>query len=114
MTTLYHRQLAHIFNRPTTEPAWYWSEHWEEGIFEDEDPLSAFVFIEALLQNPALALAPYSDDEVTLGLEFVFNDAISNLACDFKTAPLYGYQQLTFLNRNKPYSIWQPIPFKAK
>jgi len=88
MTTLYHRQLNHIFNRPTTELAWYWSEHWEEGIFEDEDPLSAFVFIEALLQNPALDLAPYSDDQVALGLEFVFNSSVSNLANDFKVAPV--------------------------
>ena len=43
MTTTYYRQLNHIFNRPSSEPAWYGSEHWEEGIFED-NPLSAFTF----------------------------------------------------------------------
>ncbi len=88
MTTLYQREINHIFNRPTTEPLWYWSEHWEEGVFEDEDPLSAFVLIETLLQNPKADLAPYSDDQVALGLEFVFNNSISNLACDFKIAPV--------------------------
>lgn len=88
MTTLYQREINHIFNRPTTEPLWYWSEHWEEGVFEDEDPLSAFVFIETLLQNPGADLATYSDDQVALGLEFVFNNSISNLACDFKVAPV--------------------------
>lgn len=88
MTTHYSRQLAHLFNRPVTEPAWYWSGQGEEGVFEDEDPLSAFVFIETLLQRPSVDLTPYSDDQVALGLEFVFNNAISNVACDFKIAPV--------------------------
>lgn len=85
MTTLYHRQLNHIFNRPTTEPAWYWSDHWEEGVFDD-DPMSAFTFIETLLLNVQTDLSPYSNDQIGLGLEYIFNNSCSNLACDFKDA----------------------------
>jgi hypothetical protein len=88
MTTTYQRQLNHIFNRPTTEPAWYWQDHWEEGIFDD-DPLSAFTFIETLLKDIKTDLSPYSDDQIGLGLEYVFNNANSNLACDFKVAEIH-------------------------
>ena len=87
MATTYHRQLNHIFNRPTIEPEWYWSDHWEEGIFED-NPLSAFTFIETLLKDVKADLSPYSNDQIGLGLEYIFNNAISNLACDFKIAPV--------------------------
>ena len=66
MTTTYHRQLNHIFNRPSTEPAWYGSDHWEEGIFED-NPLSAFTFIETLLSDVKADLSPYSKGQIGLG-----------------------------------------------
>ena len=85
MTELYQRQLNHLFNRPTTEPAWYWSDHWEEGIFEDE-PLSAFVFIETLLRGAKTDLSPFSNDQIGLGLTYIFDSACSNLASDFKAA----------------------------
>ena len=85
MATHYQRQLNHIFNRPTTEPAWYWSDHWEEGIFED-DPLSAFVFIETLLRGAKTDLSPFSNDQIGLGLTYIFDSACSNLASDFKAA----------------------------
>ena len=85
MATIYHRQLNHLFNRPTTEPVWYWSDHWEEGIFED-DPLSAFVFIETLLRGAKTDLNPFSNDQIGLGLTYIFDSACSNLASDFKAA----------------------------
>ena len=87
MTTIYRRQLNHIFNRPSSEPAWYWSNHWEEGIFED-NPLSAFTFIETLMKDVKADLSPYSNDQIGLGLAYIFNNAISNLANDFKIAPV--------------------------
>ena len=85
MATTYQRQLNHIFNRPTTEPEWYWGKHWEEGVFED-NPLSAFTFIETLMQDIKADLSTYSNDQIGLGLGYIFNNAISNLACDFKVA----------------------------
>ena len=66
MATTYHRQLNHIFNRPTTEPVWYWGDYWEEGIFEDT-PLSAFTFIETLLKEVKADLSPYPNDQIGLG-----------------------------------------------
>lgn len=85
MTIIYQRQLNYIFNRPTTEPAWYWGEHWEEGVFEDS-PLSAFTFMEALLSNVKADLSPYSNDQIGLGLSYIFDNSCSNLSCDFKEA----------------------------
>ncbi len=86
MTTLFQRQLNYVFNRPDTEPAWYWADStYEEGIFEDT-PLSAFVFIETLLLDAKTHLAPYSDTQIGLGLNYIFNSACSDLAYDFKVA----------------------------
>jgi hypothetical protein len=86
MTSLYQRQLNYIFNRPTTEPEWYWSnDYWEEGIF-DQSPLSAFVFLETLFLNPKTDLSNYSDEQIGLGLNYIFNNVCSDLAHDFKVA----------------------------
>ncbi|PSJ71838.1 hypothetical protein C7N43_37280 [Sphingobacteriales bacterium UPWRP_1] len=93
MTTLYQKQINHIFNRPDTEPAWYWSNHWEEGIFEgEENPIGAFTLIETLLQNPKADLSPYSNNQIALGLEYIFNGSISDLSSAFKVADV-SYQR---------------------
>ena len=88
LSTRYQHQLNHIFNRPVTQPEWYWTPHEEAGVFDDDDPMTAFLFIETLLQDIKTDLQPYSDDQIALGLEFVFNNAISNLSIDFKNAPV--------------------------
>ena len=85
-TDLYQQQLQYIFDRPVTEPAWFWTPRDEEEDVFGEDPLTAFEFIERLCQHPKSDLAPYSDDQIGLGLNFIFDNSCSNLACDFKTA----------------------------
>jgi hypothetical protein len=86
MTPQYQRQLDYIFNRPTDEPEWYWrSDSWEEGVFED-DPLSGYTFLETLFLNPKEDLKTYSDDQIGLGLNFIFNNSCSNMTHDFKAA----------------------------
>ncbi len=85
-TDMYQQQLQYIFDRPVTEPAWYWTPRDEEEDVFGENPLAAFEFIERLCQHPQNDLAPYSDDQVGLGLNFIFDNSCSNLACDFKTA----------------------------
>lgn len=81
---LYQQQLRYIFDRPVTQPEWYWVEQ-EEPMFEDEDPMTAFVFIETLLQGIKADLQPYSNDQIGVGLGFVFNET-SNLPHDFRKA----------------------------
>ena len=72
MQDLYFRQLAFVFDRPVGKPEWYFmepSEEVEEGeerVFDD-DPITAFAFIERLLQNPEVDMKAYSDDQVGLG-----------------------------------------------
>ncbi len=88
MASLYQRQLNYIFNRPVTEPAWYWSNDDSEEYVFDETPESAFIFIETLFSNPKNDLSPYSDEQIGLGLNYIFNGACSNLAIDFKAANL--------------------------
>jgi hypothetical protein len=86
MTPQYQRQLDYIFNRPTDEPAWYWrTDSWEEGIFDDNTG-DTFTFLEKLLAHPKEDLKAYSDDQIGLGLNYIFNNSCSNLVDDFKTA----------------------------
>lgn len=65
----YQRQLNYVFNRPTTDPAWYWSEYWEEGVFDD--PMKGFTFMESLLAKPKTDLEPFSNDQIGQGLNFI-------------------------------------------
>jgi hypothetical protein len=86
MTPQYQRQLDYIFNRPTDEPAWYWrTDSWEEDVFNDNST-DAFIFLETLFSNAERDLKPYSDDQIGLGLNYIFNNACSNLVDDFKAA----------------------------
>jgi hypothetical protein len=55
----------------------------EEGEFEEENPISSFTFLETLFLNPAHDLKPYSDDQIGLGLNFIFNSSCSNMTHDF-------------------------------
>lgn len=81
------RQLDYIFNRPVTDPAWYRQSYDEESDpFNDADSLMVFEFIEALCENPDRQLTGYSDEQIALGLEFIFNSSVSDLAGYFKTA----------------------------
>jgi len=57
----------------------------EEAILED-DPMAAFCFIERLLENAQTDLAPFSNQPIGLGLDFIFSNNHSNLANDFKSA----------------------------
>lgn len=89
MTIRYQQQLRFVFDRPVTEPAWYWQGSDEEADpFEGEDPLTAFEFIEALCEAPGKHLAAYSDDQLGQGLNFIFNNSCSNLTHGFKVAPV--------------------------
>ncbi len=87
MTNLYQSQLNYIFNRPITDPAWYWLDDTIENVFEGS-PMEAFIFIETLMKGAKTDLKPYSNDQIGLGLAYIFNNAISNLAHDFKIAPV--------------------------
>jgi hypothetical protein len=86
MIPQYQRQLDYIFNRPTDEPEWYWrSDSWEEGVFED-NPLSTYTFLETLFLNPKEDLKTYSDNQIGLGLNYIFNNSCSNMSHDFMEA----------------------------
>ena len=86
---LYQQQLNYVFNRPITEPAWYWQPREEECPFgEEEDALTAFLFYEQLCREPRRDLAPYSDTQVGQGLTYLFDGAVCNLAHGFKKAPV--------------------------
>jgi hypothetical protein len=98
MTPQYQRQLDYIFNRPTDEPAWYWrTDSWEEGVFDD-DTTDAFIFLETLFLNAGQDLKPYSDDQIGLGLNFIFNNSCSNLTHDFKAADVPFDRKIKALN----------------
>jgi hypothetical protein len=84
---LFQLQLRFVFDRPFTEPAWYWQAHDEEADpFNGEDPMTAFAFIETLCENPGHHLAPYSDNQVGQGLSYIFSGDCSNIAHSFRSA----------------------------
>lgn len=86
MSTLYQKQLQYIFDRPVSKPEWYWAEEEDPGELFAPVPLPGIVFIETLLVKPGEDLRPFSDDQVAIGLEYIFNNSCSNLTHDFKEA----------------------------
>jgi hypothetical protein len=87
MTPQYKRQLDYIFNRPTDEPAWYHrTDYWEKGVFEEDNPMSSYTFLETLFLNPKEDLKTYSNDQIGLGLAYIFDNSCSNMTHDFKAA----------------------------
>jgi hypothetical protein len=88
MTSKYQRQLDYLFNRPTDEPEWYWgTDYWEEGVFDD-NTLDTFTFLETLLAHPKDDLAAYSDAQIGLGLNYIFNSSCSNMTHEFMSAKM--------------------------
>ncbi|NJL77151.1 MAG: hypothetical protein HC892_21180 [Saprospiraceae bacterium] len=87
ITSLYQQQLGYVFNRPVTKPVWYWQSHEEEAspFGEEEDAMTAFLFYEQLCQQPGIDLLPYSDDQVGIGLTYLFDGTGSNLVHGFKS-----------------------------
>lgn len=86
---LFHQQLQYVFNRPVEEPPWYWQSRDEADPFgEEDDAMTAFLFYEQLCRQPGRDLAPYSDDQVGQGLNYLFGEAIANLVHGFKKAPV--------------------------
>jgi hypothetical protein len=98
MTPQYPRQLDYIFNRPTDEPAWYHrTDSWEEGVFNNNST-DAFIFLETLFLNPESDLEPYSDEQIGLGLSFIFDNACSNMTHDFKDANIPFDRKIKAIN----------------
>lgn len=86
MLTLFQQQLTYIFERPITQPEWYWEVNESTDLFDT--PLAAFEFIETLMSDAKTYLAPYSNDQIAHGLQFIFNNSCSDLSIDFKEAPV--------------------------
>lgn len=97
MSTLYQKQLDYIFDRPVTKPEWFWSMDEDPGQVFEQDPLSAFTFIETFLARPGEDLSPFSDDQVAIGLDYIFNNSCSNLTHDFKEADVPAERRVNTL-----------------
>lgn len=81
----YHQQLHLIFNDLANQYTERQTWQTETETLED-DPQTAFYFIERLLENAKTDLAPFSNHQIGLGLDFIFSNNHSNLANDFKQA----------------------------
>jgi hypothetical protein len=84
--TIYQSQLQYIFDRPVTEPVWYWSQDDGQIYPFDNSTMQSFEFIERLCQQPKIDLAIYTDNQIAIGFEYIFNGSGSNLCHDFKSA----------------------------
>jgi hypothetical protein len=88
MTTRYQQQLDFVFQRPITNPAWYWShdETIENPFGEEEDAMRAFLFYQQLCRQPGRDLANYTDAQLGQGLTYLFDGSVSNIVFGFKAA----------------------------
>jgi hypothetical protein len=88
---LYQAALRYLFDRPVPqtpeEDAWFW--HIDEPGF-DATPLEWTRIQTVLFANAARDLAPYDDDQVALGLNYVMSNAVSDVpyAATDTTVPL--------------------------
>lgn len=100
MTETYQTQLNYVFQRPVTEPAWFWQAGAEaDEPFNGEDPLTVFDFMAQLVHTPATGLAGYSDDQIGQGLQFIFSGDCSGLSHAFKSAPVSFEQREEVLRK---------------
>ncbi len=83
MTSNYQEQLAYFFDRHVTEKPWYWSIQ-EASVFDASDTLASFAFIEQFCLTAKTGLTPFSDDQIGVGLNYIFNH--SQMVHDFKNA----------------------------
>jgi hypothetical protein len=89
----YRAQLEVVFNRSVEEPEWYWDLEavgWED--VSGGSSLVGFEFLEALLLKPKLSLRGYSEDQIGLGLNYIFNNCCSNMTHYFKDADV-GFER---------------------
>ena len=74
----YQRWIARVFDRPVTEPAWWW----DDAIFDEApiepDPETAVSYLTRLFDDPAPLLATYSADQIGQGLWFLCDNSCSN------------------------------------
>ncbi|MDZ7879662.1 MAG: hypothetical protein U5L45_18435 [Saprospiraceae bacterium] len=99
--TLFQRQLDYIFDRPTTtEPAWYFTEFWQksdEAIFPYDNHEVVFAFMENLLKNAGKYLEIYSNDQIGLGFNYIFNNSCSNMTHDIREADVPFDRKISLL-----------------
>lgn len=86
MLNLYQQQLIYIFDRPVTQPEWFWDIDEYTDLFNP--PLATFIFVEQLLSDIKADLEPYSNEQVAHGLRYIFNNSCSDLSHHFKEAPV--------------------------
>lgn len=79
MLQQYDAWLKHVFDRPVTNPAWYFDMH--EPDFQD-DSLIITELITITMLRCGTDLLAYSDGQVNQGLQYIFNNSCSNLVFD--------------------------------
>lgn len=73
MEQLYKKWIEYLFHRPETE--WYWDLDLEEFESGDEELVR---LISMLFENAGTDLKDFSDTQIAYGLNYIFNNSISN------------------------------------
>lgn len=74
--------LEFVFERPTVGQAWYFDDYGEE--FECS-PAELLTFVQRTFAECADTLSRFDDDQVGLGLNYVFNNSCSNVVFVMKS-----------------------------
>jgi hypothetical protein len=84
----YREWLTHIFDRPVGDPAWYFPEDVTVDIHFHGAPAELAALFTHTMQHCKSDLAAFSDAQVDQGLNYIVNNACSNVAIDVKNACL--------------------------
>ena len=79
----HQQQLDYIFDRQITKIEWYYGGNEGKYPFDDGE-FHEFYFLEKLFQNPAADLEKFSNDQISLGFNYIFSNTCSEMAENFR------------------------------
>jgi len=80
--TTFEEWLAFVFDRPADKPEWYFDLDAPRIECSDSETVE---YIARMCTNAREVLAPFSDDQVGLGLNYIFNNVCSDVVFSLKS-----------------------------
>ncbi len=93
--SMFNTQIDYIFNRPITKIEWYFGNDPKKYPFKTAE--ESFEFMEELFTKPNEYLQEFSDDQIGLGLNYIFSNSCSELVEDFKRAKIDYDRKIKFM-----------------
>lgn len=73
--------IDYLFNRPVTDPAWYWEDNdTADWLQLERNEITVVSYVTRTFENAGEVLKPFSNGQVADGLNFIIHSGASNLA----------------------------------